>query len=120
MIIKVHFRAIEDEYLDFLTMFNRWMNMGILDPDTFTQDTDAFCKISSGRTGLVWGYTGGTLGKIQTIQEETKEMNYQPAPNPVLNKGDKFILTRPTSYRINNIKRCDFRNLFQPEAAARA
>ena len=24
---KVHFGAIEDEYLDFLTLFNRWMNM---------------------------------------------------------------------------------------------
>lgn len=116
---KVHFGAIEDEYLDFLTLFNRWMNMGILDPDAFTQDTDAFfAKISSGRTGLVWGYTGGTLGKIQTIQEENKEMNYQPTPNPVLNKGDKFIVDQ-SSYRINNIGGAISATCSNPEAAAR-
>ena len=116
---KVHFGAIEDKYLDFLTLFNRWMNMGILDPDAFTQDSDAFfAKISSGRTGLVWGYTGGTLGKIQTMQEENKEMNYQPAPNPVLNKGDKFIVDQ-SSYRINNIGGVISATCSNPEAAAR-
>jgi len=116
---KVHFGAVEEKYLDFLTLFNRWMNMGILDPDAFTQDADAFfAKIAGERTGLVWGYTGGTLGKIQTMQEENKNMNYQPAPNPVMNKGDQFIVDQ-SSYRINNIGGVISATCTNPEAAAR-
>ena len=86
---KVHYGFIEDAYLDFLTLFNRWYEMGILDPDGFTQEIDAFyAKIATGRTGLVWGNTGGELGKIETMKADNPEIDYQPAPNPVLNKGD--------------------------------
>ena len=100
---KVHFGAIESEYLDFLTLFNRWMEMGILDPDGFTQEIDAFyTKIASGRTGLVWGNTGGELGKIETMKSENPEMDFQPAPNPVLNKGDVFPVDQ-SNYRVNSI-----------------
>ncbi len=116
---KVHFGAIEDKYLDFLTTFNRWMNMGILDPDGFTQDADAFfAKIASGRTGFVWGYTGGTLGRIQTMQEENPEMNYQPAPNPVQNAGEAFPVDQ-SSYRVNSIGGAISATCKNPEAAAR-
>lgn len=88
---KIHYGFIEDEYLDFLTLFNRWYEMGILDPDGFTQEIDAFyAKIATGRTGLVWGNTGGELGKIETMKSDNPEIDYQPIPNPVLNKGDSF------------------------------
>lgn len=116
---KIHYGAIEDEYLDFLTLFNRWMNMGILDPDGFTQDSDAFfAKIASERAGLVWGYTGGTLGRIQTMQAENPEMNYQPAPNPVQNAGDVFPFDQ-SSYRVNSIGGAIAATCQNPEAAAR-
>ena len=116
---KIHFGAIEDEYLEFLTLFNNWMNMGILDPDGFTQDADAFfAKIASGRAGLVWGYTGGTLGRIQTMQAENPEMNYQPAPNPVLNAGEAFPVDQ-SSYRVNSIGGAISATCSNPEAAAR-
>lgn len=116
---KIHFGAIEDEYLEFLTLFNNWMNMGILDPDGFTQDADAFfAKIASGRAGLVWGYTGGTLGRIQTMQAENPEMNYQPAPNPVLNAGEAFPVDQ-SSYRVNSIGGAISATCANPEAAAR-
>lgn len=116
---KVHFGAIEDEYLQFLTLFHRWMDMGILDPDAFTQNADAFfAKIASERAGLVWGYTGGTLGKIQTMQADNTSMNFQPAPNPVLNEGDTFMADQ-SSYRMNNIGGAISSNCKNPEAAAR-
>lgn len=100
---KVHFGAIEDEYLEFLTLFNNWMKMGILDPDGFTQEIDAFyAKIASGRTGLVWGNTGGELGKIETMKAENPTMDFQPAPNPVLKEGDVFPVDQ-SNYRVNNI-----------------
>lgn len=116
---KIHYGPIEDEYLDFLTLFNRWMNMGILDPDGFTQNADAFfAKIASEKTGLVWGYTGGTLGRIQTMQAENEKMNYQPAPNPVQNAGDVFPVDQ-SSYRVNNIGGAISATCKNPEAAAR-
>lgn len=116
---KIHFGAIEDEYLEFLTLFNNWMNMGILDPDGFTQDADAFfAKIASGRAGLVWGYTRGTLGRIQTMQAENSEMNYQPVPNPVLNAGEAFPVDQ-SSYRVNSIGGAISATCSNPEAAAR-
>lgn len=116
---KIRFGAIEDSYLDFLTLFNRWMNMGLLDPDAFTQDADAFfAKIASERTGLVWGYTGGTLGRIQTMQAENPAMNYQPAPNPVLNAGEAFPVDQ-SSYRVNPIGGAISATCSNPEAAAR-
>ncbi len=116
---KIHYGAVEEEYLEFLTLFNRWMQMGILDPDAFTQDADAFfAKIASERSGLVWGYTGGTLGKIQTMQAENTKMNYQPAPNPVLNEGDVFPVDQ-SSYRVNTIGGTISSTCENPEAAAR-
>lgn len=116
---KVHFGAIEDEYLDFLTLFNDWMNKGIIDPDGFTQDADSFfAKVASGRTGLVWGYTGGTLGKIQTMEETTPEMDFEPMPNPVQNEGDTFAVDQ-SSYRVNNIGGTISATCKNPEAAAR-
>lgn len=116
---KVHFGAIEDEYLDFLTLFNDWMNKGIIDPDGFTQDADSFfAKVASGRTGLVWGYTGGTLGKIQTMKENTPEMDFEPMPNPVQNEGDTFAVDQ-SNYRVNNIGGAISATCKNPEAAAR-
>lgn len=116
---KIHYGPIEDEYLDFLTLFNRWMSMGILDPDGFTQNADAFfAKIASERTGLVWGYTGGTLGRIQTMQAENEKMNYQPAPNPVQQAGTVFPVDQ-SSYRVNNIGGAISATCKNPEAAAR-
>lgn len=116
---KIHYGPIESEYLDFLTLFNRWMDMGILDPDGFTQNADAFfAKIASERTGLVWGYTGGTLGRIQTMQAENDKMNYQPAPNPVLKEGDAFPVDQ-SSYRVNNIGGAISATCKNPETAAR-
>ena len=77
--------------------------MGILDPDGFTQEIDAFyAKIASGRTELVWGNTGGELGKIETMKSENPEVVFQPAPNPVLNKGDVFPVDQ-SNYRVNSI-----------------
>lgn len=116
---KVHFGAIEDQYLDFLTRFHHWMEIGILDPDAFTQDADAFfAKIASERAGLVWGYTGGTLGKIQTMQATNTKMDFQPAPNPVINAGDKFAVDQ-SSYRVNNIGGAISATCKNPEAAAK-
>lgn len=116
---KVHYGFIEDAYLDFLTLFNRWYEMGILDPDGFTQEIDAFyAKIATGRTGLVWGNTGGELGKIETMKADNPEIDYQPAPNPVLNKGDSFPVDI-SAFRVGDIGAMVSANCENKEAAAK-
>ena len=116
---KIHYGFVEDGYRDFLTLFNRWYEMGILDPDGFTQEIDAFyAKIATGRTGLVWGNTGGELGKIETMKEENPEINYQPVPNPVQNKGDSFPVDISTYRVTENIGAMISANCENREAAA--
>lgn len=97
---KVHYGVIEDGYLDFLTLFNRWYEMGILDPDAFTQGIDSFyAKMASDRTGLVYGFTGSTLNQVESIKAEHPTMNYQPISHPVKEDGDTFAFDR-SEYRV--------------------
>ncbi len=100
---KIQYGVIQEGYRRFLTRFNRWYEEGILDPDGFTQNIDAFyAKIASGQTGMIFGYTGGELGKIEAMKSEYPQMNYQPIPNPVENTGDVFPVD-VSAYRVNNI-----------------
>lgn len=116
---KVQFGPIQDQYLQFLTLMSRWVSMGIVDPDGFTQDADAFfAKVASNRAGLVWGYTGGTLGKIETMKSDNPEMDFEPMAYPVVNAGDKFPFDE-SNYRINSIGGAISANCKNPEAAAK-
>ena len=116
---KVQYGPIQAGYKNFLTTFNRWYDMGILDPDAFTQNIDTFyAKIAAGKTGLVFGYTGGELGKIEALKAEHPEMDYQPIPNPVENKGDSFPVDKST-YRAGNIGAMITSSCENVEAAAR-
>lgn len=100
---KVRYGCIEEGFKNFLTMFNHWYNEGILDPDGFTQNIDAFyAKLAAGQTGLVFGYTGGELGKIEAMKAEYPDMDFQPIPNPVIKKGDSYPVD-VSAYRVNNI-----------------
>ncbi len=116
---KIQYGCIQEGYKNFLTTFNNWYSKGILDPDGFTQNIDAFyAKIAAGKTGLVFGYTGGELGKIEAMKAEYPDMNYQPIVNPVVNKGDSFPVD-VSAYRVNNIGAMITSSCKNVEAAAR-
>lgn len=116
---KIQYGCIQEGYKNFLTLFNNWYNAGILDPDGFTQNIDAFyAKIAAGETGLVFGYTGGELGKIEAMKSEYPDMDYQPILNPVYNKGDSFPVD-VSAYRVNNIGAMISSTCTNVEAAAR-
>lgn len=116
---KIQYGFIQDSYKDFLALFSRWYGMGILDPDGFTQNIDAFyAKVAAGRTGLVWGNTGGELGKFETLKAETPELNFQPIPNPVLKEGDSFPVDI-SSYRVSNVGAMISSTCSNVEAAAK-
>lgn len=116
---KVHFGAMEEDYLEFLTLFHHWMETGLMDPDGLSQDADAFfAKIASNEVGIAWGYTGGTLGKIETMKAENPDMNFQPMPYPVEVAGIDFPFDQ-SNHRVNNIGGVISATCENPEAAAR-
>lgn len=116
---EVKYGFIEPSYKDFLTTFNRWYGNGILDPDAFAQDIDAFyAKIASEKTGFVWGNTGGELGKIETMKADNQDMNFVPIPYPTLNEGDDFPVD-VSNYRVSNVGMMIAATCENPEAAAR-
>ena len=116
---QVQYGCLKDNYKDFLTTFNRWYEEGILDPDGFTQNIDAFnAKVASGQTGYVFGWTGGQLGKFEQMKKEYPEMDFQPVPQPVMKKGGSFPFD-VSAYRVNNIGAMITSTCKNVEAAAR-
>lgn len=117
---KVAYGYIEPAYKDFLTLMNRWIDMGIADPDMFNQSYDTWsAKIASGKTGFVWGNTGGELGsKLQSIKAEVPGMDWIPVPNPVLVEGESFPMDISAS-PVNSVGASISSSCKYPEAAAK-
>lgn len=117
---KVAYGYIEPEYKDFLTLFRRWIDLGIADPDMFTHDYDTFsAKIATGQTGLIWGNTGGELGSLlESIKPSVPGMDWIPVPNPVQNAGDVFPMNISAS-QVNSIGASISASCEYPEAAAK-
>lgn len=88
---EVTFGPMTDEYSDFLTLFNSWVQKGLLDPDYATQDTKTFdAKVSSGRAASYVGSVGGDMGKyITATQQSDPDAKLTAVKPPVLNKGDE-------------------------------
>lgn len=117
---QVAYGYIEPAYKEFLELMNRWISMGIADPDMFTQSYDTWsAKIASGKTGFVWGNTGGELGsKLQSIKADVPGMDWIPVPNPVRNAGDSFPMDISASV-VNGLGASISSNCKYPEAAAK-
>lgn len=116
---KVQYGYLQDGYKEFLTLFNDWLDKGILDPDLFTQDYDTFAaKIASGKTGLIWGNTGGEFTKLETIKAENPGMDWVPVPNPVFDEGETFPIDI-SAYRVNGVGASISSSCKYPEAAAK-
>ncbi|MCM1026987.1 MAG: extracellular solute-binding protein [Roseburia sp.] len=115
----VKYGFLQDSYKDFLERFNKWLNLGILDPDAFSQDWDAFyAKIATDKIGILRGNTGGVFGQIETMKANNPELNFVPMAFPVLNKGETFPVDA-SSYRVNNIGMAISSTCENLEAAAR-
>ena len=118
----VKYGAYEDVYKDFLTLQHKWMELGIIDPDTYTQDQDTFwSKMATGKYGLVYGFRGGEFNKIHTF-ENYDQMNWQPIPFMPLEKGESFdfsLISDNLNLYSDNMLLFIPSNSKNPEAAAR-
>ena len=87
----VKYGPLEPGYLDFLKLFQRWMEQGLLDPDFATHDIKVFdAKIASGEAGAYQNSVGGGMGKyLVTTKKNNPEADITAVKFPVLQKGDK-------------------------------
>ncbi|MFS0725422.1 extracellular solute-binding protein [Paenibacillus sp. 1P07SE] len=85
----VKYGSMQPEYKEFLTLMNRWYEMGLLDPEFAAMDTQLMdSKITTGKSLSFVGYTGSGIGKYMGLMESDPEFELVSAPYPTLNKGD--------------------------------
>lgn len=92
---KIAYGPVEPEFKDFLTLFQRWYQEGLIDPDFATNDQKtADAKITGSQTGAFFTYIGGGVGRyLPALQEKDPNANMTPTQYPVLNKGDQPLYT---------------------------
>ena len=103
----VKFGPVEDNYGLFLNQFHTWYKDGVLDPDIFTESSDAvYAKIASGEIGALFGYTGSTFNKILTMDADVAD-GWVAAPVAVLSEENpinvafKTMPMQTTAYMIS-------------------
>ncbi len=91
----IKYGPIEPGYKDFLTVFNKWYNEGLIDPDFATNDQKTFdAKVTSGKAGAFFGYIGGSMGRyLPALQETDPKAKLSAVQFPVMNKGDQPLFT---------------------------
>lgn len=115
----VKYGYYEDVYKEFLTLANRWVDLGIMDPDTFSQDQDTFwSKMATGKYGFVYGFRGGDFNKINTFEDEASR-NWVPIAFPTLVEGEEYQFNKTAARYTDNRGIFVSSNCENQEAAAR-
>lgn len=88
---EVKYGAMEDGYLDFLTLLNKWYKAGLLDKNLASVDSKMLdTYMMNNRMGATVGLVGGNLGKWTTAMKGNDDkFSIVAAPYPVMNKGDE-------------------------------
>ncbi|SDE40940.1 putative aldouronate transport system substrate-binding protein [Paenibacillus sp. UNCCL117] len=88
---RVKFGAMEEGYKQFLTTFRQWYEEGLIDRNIATVDTKTMdSNMIMGRSGATLWNAGAGIGKWQPlVQEKDPGALFEPAPYPVLNKGER-------------------------------
>jgi putative aldouronate transport system substrate-binding protein len=91
---KVKFGPIEPGYKEFLTLFRKWYQEGLLDSEFAINNTKTFeGKILSGETGAFIAANGGLERYL--VQGKSKTPNYDlegvPYPSKVTNEAVRFL-----------------------------
>lgn len=87
---KVKFGPIEPGYKEYLTLFNKWYQEGLLDPEWITQDRKAIdAKVTGSQTGAYLGTPDSWIGTYTKLMKEVDpNVDFVGVPNPRLNKND--------------------------------
>ncbi len=95
----VKYGPLQDGYKQYITLLHNWYKEGLLDPDTFANDGKKMeSNMTSGKSGLIFGYIGGTMGTLtNSVRSSGGTFELVAAQYPVLNAGDrpKFVKRDP-------------------------
>ena len=88
---EVTYGPMTDGYEQYLRLFNKWIQEGLLDPDYATHDAKTFdAQVASGKAGAYVNSVGGGMGKfITATKQQNPEAKLTAVKFPVLNKGDE-------------------------------
>lgn len=87
---QVKFGPVEEGYRQFLELFARWYELGLLDPDFAAQDGAAMdAKITGGRTGAWLQTAGSGMGKYITLMKDDPSFKVLGLTYPTLAKGEE-------------------------------
>ena len=90
---NVSFGWVEPAMLDYLTLMNRWYQMGLLDPDIATITPDIFnARFTSGMTGVGHANLGAGLGVLLNAMADDPVFDLVALPVPVLQRGQSPML----------------------------
>ena len=84
--------ALSDGYFEFLQLFRRWYENGLLDPNFGRREVSYIPDIMlEGKLGSTVQTAGSTMGKIQelAIAAGDNEFHLVGTPYPVLNRGER-------------------------------
>ncbi len=95
----VKFSPMEDGYLEFLTLFNRWYENGLLDSDYLSHTTMSVAtEMNGGNVGSAILNTNTCLSvPLASEQLGIERVELVPAPYPVVNEGDQLTLRHYTT-----------------------
>ncbi len=84
----VHYGPIEDGYREYLELFRRWYESGLIDQDFATNDPKAkdFNMLHE-KSGAFYGYTGSDAGMYLSAQSRAARFDLVPVQYPVLEEG---------------------------------
>lgn len=88
---KLIYTPTDPRFKEFLEVMNRWYGEGLLDRELMTrQKTDLDTLLLNNRVGATNHWIGHIAGfKNKAEAQQIEGFDYQVAPPPVLNKGDK-------------------------------
>lgn len=95
---EVKYGFMEEGFKEYLIKMNEWAEKGLLDKDSFGNDTKTInSNLLNDKSGVTFGYIGGTIGNnMKAAAEVNPEMNLVAMQHPVLNKGDEPQIFRFT------------------------
>jgi putative aldouronate transport system substrate-binding protein len=86
---EIVYGPVKDGYKDFLHLWNKWYEMGLIDPDVGTVDKNTVAaQMTAGGSGAAMGHTGSRMGAWLTSMKDDPSYDLVGAPYPVLNEGD--------------------------------
>ncbi len=99
---KVQNAMMQPEWVEYITLLNKWYDMGLLDLDMFTADNDTIrAKVLNGEIGATFAPMSQLTNFAKDAEVENTGAEFVGVPYPVKAKGDKVTWSQTKGGRIS-------------------